>query len=79
MDQSSLSNLSNTELRSVSKKNFLLFGILTAANLVLFYYSLYHNLWINVFLCLGYFIVGLSLYDNYSFTKEMADQEAGVS
>lgn len=76
MNQSSLSNLSSKELKAVSKKNLFLFGTLSLANLVIFYYSLHNDLWINVFLSLGYFIVGLAFYDNYEFSKGMADQNS---
>jgi hypothetical protein len=76
MNYSSLSKLSPSELRIVGKKNLFLFGALTLVNLVIFYYSLYHDHWISVFLALGYFIVGLSFYDNYETVKSLAGEDS---
>jgi len=72
MNISELTQLSPSELRVVSKKNLFLFGIMTSIDLVVFYYSLFYDRWLSMFLSLGLFIVCLALYDNYDLTRNLA-------
>lgn len=72
MNISELTKLSPSELRVVSKKNLLLFGTFTALDLILFYYSLFQDQWMSMFLSLGFFIACLAMYDNYELTRDLA-------
>jgi|GEM_PF-3199812 len=72
MNISQLTKLSPSELRVVSKKNLYFFALLTALDLAVFYYSLFTDQWITMFLSLGFFIASLALYDNYQFTRDLA-------
>lgn len=72
MNISQLTKLSPSELRIVSKKNLYFFGILTVLDLAVFYYSLFTDQWLSMFLSLGFFIACLALYDNYQFTRDLA-------
>jgi len=72
MNISQLTKLSPSELRVVSKKNLLLFGAFTVLDLILFYYSLFQDQWMIMFLSLGFFIACLAMYDNYELTRDLA-------
>ncbi|MFT6997584.1 MAG: hypothetical protein ACJAQ4_001338 [Cryomorphaceae bacterium] len=72
MNISELTELSSSELRVVSKKNLCFFAFMTALDLALFYYSLFMDQWLTMFLSLGFFIACLALHDNYQFTRELA-------
>jgi len=72
MNISELTKLSPSELRVVSKKNLFLFAVITTLDLSVFYYSLFNDQWLSMFLSLGLFIVCLALYDNYELTRNMA-------
>jgi hypothetical protein len=71
MNISELAKLSPAELRMVSKKNLFLFIFLTLLDLTVFYYSLFRDQWIMMFVSLGFFIACLALYDNYKFTQDL--------
>ncbi len=71
MNLSELTKLSPSELRLVSKKNFIFFAVLTLIDLSAFYYSLFMENWPTLFLSLGFFIACLAIYDNYRVTKEL--------
>jgi hypothetical protein len=72
MNISQLAKLSPSELRVVSKKNLYFFAIMTTLDLVVFYYSLFMDKWLTMFLSLGFFIACLALYDNYQLTRNLA-------
>jgi hypothetical protein len=72
MNISQLTKLSSSELRIVSKKNLYFFAILTFLDLVVFYYSLFMDKWLTMFLSLGFFIACLALYDNYQLTRNLS-------
>jgi hypothetical protein len=72
MNISELTELSPSELRVVSKKNLYFFSFMTTLDLAVFYYSLFMDQWLTMFLSLGFFIACLALYDNYQFTRDLA-------
>ena len=78
MNISELTKLSPSELRIVSKKNLFFFIVLTALDLAVFYYSLFMDQWIMMFISLGFFIACLALYDNYKLTEEMSSTSEPV-
>ncbi len=73
MNVDDLSKLTRAELRKVRDKNLLLFNILAALNLIVFYHSLFFENWILLFFSFGFFITGLALYDNYKISKDLID------
>lgn len=64
-----LTKLTLEDLSRIKNKNLLLFVILGAIELIVFYTSLYTENWISLFLSLGLFVTSLSLYDNYRVSK----------
>lgn len=74
MNISQLTKLSPSELRIVSKKNFYFFIALTALDLAVFYYSLFMDQWITMFISLGFFIACLALYDNHKLAHDLSNQ-----
>lgn len=73
MNISDLTKLSPEQLRIVSKKNHFLFVFLTPIDLGFFYYSLFSENWITMFLALGLFIASLAIYDNYKIAKSLME------
>lgn len=71
-----LGRLSVRELRKVKNINFLLFNGLSAANLVIFYHSLFTENWVLLFLTFGFFIAGLAVYDNYKASRKLLTERA---
>jgi hypothetical protein len=69
MNMTDLSRLSSHELRAVSKRNFIIFVVLTPIDLGFFYHSLFREDWVSMFLALGLFIASLAIYDNYKIAK----------
>jgi len=75
MNITDLTKLSPEQLRVVSKKNHTLFLLLTPLDLGFFYYSLFMENWISMFLALGLFIASLAIYDNYKVTRMLWEAE----
>jgi hypothetical protein len=69
-----LGRLTAGELRKVKNVNYLLFHALSAGNLAIFYYSLYSENWILLFLTFGFFIAGLAVYDNYCASRRCLEE-----
>lgn len=76
MGTEDLGRLSVRQLRKVKNINFLLFNVLSAANLVIFYHSLYNENWVLLFLTFGFFIAGLAVYDNYKASRKLLTERA---
>jgi len=77
MNVDDLAKLTLGELRNVKNKNFLLFNVMVSLDLVVFYHSLYFENWILLFLSLGIFVMGISLYDNYKVSRDILDRNSG--
>ena len=78
MNLTDLTKLSPDELRLVSRRNFILFATLTPLDLGIFYYSLFQEHWITMFLSLGVFIATLAIYDNYKITQALYESKAST-
>ncbi len=73
MNVNDLTKLKVHELRKVRDKNLLLFNILAALNLIVFYHSFFVENWILLFISFGFFITGLALYDNYRVSRDLVE------
>ncbi len=74
MSADDLARLTVRELRKLSRLNYLLFHGLSILNLVVFYHSLHVENWLLLFVSLGFFIVSLSVYDNYRTSCSYLDK-----
>jgi len=61
------------ELERIKRKNLLFFNSLVVFDLCIFYFSLFTEHWVLLFLSFGMFVAGIALYDNYRISKEMID------
>lgn len=73
MNLTDLTKLSPDELRLVSRRNLILFATVTPLDLGVFYYSLFQEHWIAMFLSLGIFIASLAIYDNYKIAQTLLE------
>lgn len=78
MNLTDLTKLSPDELRLVSRRNFLLFATLTPLDLGVFYFSLFQEYWITMFLSLGIFIASLAIYDNYKIAQALSESDSSA-
>lgn len=69
-----LTKLTFDDLTRIKNKNLLLFNVLVAIELIVFYTSLFTENWISLFMALGLFVASLSLYDNYKISKTLLDR-----
>lgn len=71
MNVDDLNKLPLEELRIIRNKNLLLFNVLAIGDLAVFYHSLYTEKWLLLFATFGIFVVSLSLYDNYRYSRDL--------
>jgi len=71
MNVDDLNKLPLEELRIIRNKNLILFNVLVVTDLAVFYHSMYTEKWVLLFATFGIFIVSLSLYDNYRYSRDM--------
>ena len=71
MNVDDLNKLPLEELRNIRNKNLVLFNVLAFGDLAVFYHSMYTEKWLLLFATLGIFIVTLSLYDNYRYSRDL--------
>jgi len=71
MNVDDLNKLPLEELRIIRNKNLIIFNLLVIVDLAVFYHSMYTENWLLVFATFGVFIVSLSLYDNYRYSRDL--------
>lgn len=77
MSVDDLTRLTVRELRKVCHANWILFHTISILNLIVFYNSLQAENWVLLFISFGFFVIALSIYDNYQVSRKYLDKAEG--
>ena len=74
MNVDELAKLTIKQLYQIKNKNLLFFNICILLNLLVFYRAIYLEMWWMMFMCIGFLIAGVALYDNYRISKRLIQE-----